>query len=94
MIIRFGKPYSFEGIEFTELDLNLDSLTGRDIIDAAADARAILKDKSYVQEVSKPYQVMIAAKAAKQPVEFFLGLPAQAFTEVTATVQSFLLGMA
>lgn len=89
MKIVFDKPLSFEGKEYAELDLNLDGLTGQDMINADIEAR-ILGDKTAMLEVSKTYQAIIAAKAAKVPVELIKTLPAKEFSRITGNVFNFL----
>ena len=89
MKITLKKPCSFEGKEYTELDLDIDSLTGQDLIDATSEARA-RGDKSMVIELSKLYQAVVAAKAAGVLPELIIKLPAKDFVRVTAVTQSFL----
>ncbi|GAV24810.1 hypothetical protein ciss_07430 [Carboxydothermus islandicus] len=88
--IIFSKPCVFEGKEYTEIILDFESLTGQDLINASNQARA-LGDNSPVLELSKTYLAVIAAKAAKVPVDMILALPAKDFTNVTLSVQNFLL---
>jgi hypothetical protein len=85
-----SKPFSFEDKEYKELNIDLDSLTGRDIINAAQEART-LEGPVPVPELSKAYHAVIAAKAAKVPVEMLLKLPAKDFSKITLLVENFLL---
>ena len=87
----FKKAVSFEGKEFTELDLDLDGLTGGDLIKASRES-AILGDVNPVQELSMTYLAVVAAKAAKVNVDMILALPASEFSKVKVEVQNFLLG--
>lgn len=89
MKITLKKPCSFEGKEYTELDLDFDSLTGQDLIDATSEARA-RGDKSVVIELSKMYQAVVAARAAKVLPDLIVKLPAKDFVSVTSKAQSFL----
>lgn len=89
MKLVFEKPMKFEEKEYVEIDLNLDGLTGQDMINADTEAR-ILGDKTAMIEVSKMYQAIIAAKAAKVPTEFIKALPAKEFSRVTGNVFNFL----
>jgi hypothetical protein len=89
--IKLSKPFTFEEKEYTEIKLDLESLTGRDLISAEAEAR-IIAGPSPVSELSKPYNAVVAAKAAKVPIDMILDLPAKEFTIVTMSVQDFLLG--
>jgi len=91
MNVPFSKPYDFEGKEYIELNLDLDSITGKDLISAGVESRSLGQDSS-VSELSKSYLAAVAARAAKVPVDMILGLPAKDFTDVTVAVQNFLLG--
>lgn len=88
--IVLSKTYSFEGKEYTELTLDFDSLTGRDVINAEKEAR-ILGDNTPLPEFSKTYQAVLAAKAAKVSVDMLMSLNVRDFTLVTLMVQDFLL---
>lgn len=89
--IVLAKPHTYEGKEYSEIELDLESLTGQDLISASNQAR-VLGDNSPVPELSKTYLAVVAAKAGKVPVDLILSLPAKDFTTVTMTVQNFLLG--
>ncbi|TEB13362.1 phage tail assembly protein [Pelotomaculum propionicicum] len=90
--ITLSRPFTFEDKEYTEINLDLDSLTGRDLIDSEREAVVVVgPSSSPVVELSKPYSAALAAKAAKVPIEMILELPARDFTMITMTVQDFLL---
>jgi hypothetical protein len=89
--IVFAKPHIYDGKEYPEIELDLEALTGQDLISASNQTRA-LGDNSPVPELSKTYLALVAAKAGKVPVDLILSLPAKDFTTVTMTVQNFLLG--
>ncbi|MDR7867610.1 MAG: phage tail assembly protein [Sporomusaceae bacterium] len=91
MNIKFGKTHTFEGKEYKELKIDLDGLTGKDLVDASREAR-LLGDAGQVQEFSAVYLAVVSAKAAKVPVDMILALPAKDFTAVKTAVQNFLLG--
>lgn len=94
MVIKFKKPYKFEGKEYTEVDLSgLDELQASDMI-------AVNK---YMQrtsggiidvmpEVSMEYACVLASKAAKLPIEFFTSLPPREAMKVKNRVMGFLFG--
>lgn len=90
MQIALSTTYTFEGKEYAELTFDFDSLTGRDVINAEKEARA-LGDNSPLPEFSKTYQAVLAAKAAKVPVDMIMSLNGKDFTRVTVLVQNFLL---
>lgn len=94
MVIKFKKPYSFEGKEYTEIDLSgMDDLTGADMIAV----NKIMKRNGgggidVMPEVSLEYACVLASKAAKLPVEFFTGLPPREAMKVKNRVMGFLFG--
>lgn len=91
----FAKPFTFEGKEYKEISLDLDALTGADMLLAERQFNAIEGNNQTfvpVKELSKEFQSIIAAMAAKLPFEFMKALPANDFAKVTTQVQNFLLG--
>ena len=93
LVIKLKKPYQFEGKEYTEIDLSgLEELTAADMI-----ARENQYDRkspgiNVMPEVKVGYAVMMAARAAKLPVEFFNGLPPKEAMKVKNRVMGFLFG--
>lgn len=94
MVIKFKKPYTFENKEYTEIDLSgMDDLTGADMIAV----NKIMKRNGgggidVMPEVSVEYACYFAARAAKQPVEFFTNLPPRELMKVKNRVMGFLFG--
>lgn len=92
MKILLHKPLKHKGEDLTELDLNLEELTGYDLIEVeqqvnnSNDGRAIL-----MPEYSKNYLITVAARALHMPVEALKQLSARDFTNITRTTQNFLL---
>lgn len=90
--IELKKPLEFEGVKYTRLVLDLESLTGRDI-------KSVLKELNAMGEIvsstflesNKSYLAGIAARAADVPLELIDELNIRDFSEVTMAVQSFLL---
>ncbi|GHV50428.1 hypothetical protein FACS1894216_02610 [Synergistales bacterium] len=91
MLIKFKKPVKFEGEEYSEVDLDLDALTGNDLEKAQEILTAARKGGAGLPEFSKAYLSQVAALAAKKPVEFFRALPCYEYVRVTLAVQNFLL---
>lgn len=93
LLIKFAKPYMFEGTSYTEIDLSgLESLNAASMIDVN---RRMARGQSGIDvlpEVSLEYAVNIAAKATTQPIEFFLGLPPKEAIKVKNRVMGFLFG--
>lgn len=88
--VTFKKPFTFEGKEFSSIDLELDELKGRDITDVQRQYTAE-GNFSAAPATDPEYCKRIASLAGKQPLEFFEELPASDFIKVTTSVQNFLL---
>lgn len=92
--IKFAKPIEFEGKTYNELTLDLDSITGNDL--EMAEHQFIAQNpeiaaQTPLKELSKGFQAIVAAKAAKVPVELIKALPAREYSRITMKVQTFLL---
>lgn len=88
-LVKFSKPYRFEGKTYSEVDLSgMDDLSAEDMI--AAD-RYLTRSGSFsvMPEMTLEYACFIAARAAKQPIEFFKGLPPKDALKVKNRVTSF-----
>ena len=88
--MKLKKPIVFEGKEISDLPIDFDSLTGQDLIDAATEARS-RGDKSPIIELSKTYQAVVVAKAAKVSSDLIVTLGAKDFSVATNSAQAFLL---
>jgi len=89
-IVKFKEPYTFEGKQYTEIDLSgLEDLTGADL-DEAENMLLKVNKPSMVPEMSMTYLFFLAAKATGQPQEFFFQLPARASLKVKRAVTGFL----
>ena len=76
-VIDLGKPYKFEGTEYTSIDLSgLDKLTVKDAIDAQ---RQLFNERE-----------VAAAKAAELPIEFFKLMPRGASRKVAGVVRNYM----
>lgn len=87
--IKLSKEFEFEGKKYTELTIDFDKLTGRDIIAAEKEASGFAGRP--VLDIDKTYQAVIAAKAAGVVSDLILDLPACDFVSVTGAAQDFLL---
>ena len=94
MIVRFNKPYTFEHVEYTEIDLSgLDDLTASDMIAVNKMMhRTSGGGIDVMPEVSLEYACRLASKAAKMPIEFFTNLPPREAMKVKNRVMGFLFG--
>lgn len=90
LTIKLSKPYTFEGKEYTEVDLSgIEKMTAEDMIAV----NKILERNGHVgtmPEVTIEYVVYMAARAAKLPVEFFKGLPMKDAIKVKGRITGFL----
>jgi len=86
----FKNPYTFEGEEVNEIELNLDSLSGKDV-SAAKREWMRLGNFSAMPAADPDFCVLLAAKAAKRPYEFFDSLPAREYCAIAQEVSAFLL---
>ncbi len=91
MKIVFSKPYIFDGKEFSEIDVDMDGLTGRDVSEAK---REWSRNGNFaaVMAIDVDFCAYLGAKAAKQPYEFVEGLPAKEYCKLAQVVSNFLLG--
>ena len=90
LIVRFGKPYMFEGKEYTEVDLSgLEDLTAEDMI-AANKYMSRGGNFSVMSEMTVEYACFIASQASGLPVEFFRRLPIKSAAKVTNRVTNFI----
>lgn len=91
-IVKFSKPYAFEGKTYKEIDLSgLDNLTAEDMI--AADKYLNRNGNvSVMPELSIEYSCFIASKATDLPVEFFRRLPPKDAIKIKNRVTNFFYG--
>ena len=91
-LVRFSKPYNFEGQDYTEIDLSdLENLSARDMI-AAEKYLAKNGIISPIPEMTMEYIGFIANRATGKPIEFFKGLPPKDAVRVKNKVSSFFYG--
>jgi hypothetical protein len=86
--VKFSKPVSFEGKEYTEIDLNcLEDLSAKQLMKIARVFPVTLE----MPETDPEYCAYVAAEAAGMPVEFFSSLGARDMMRIKYIVQSFFL---
>lgn len=93
IVVKFSKPYKFEGESYLELDLSkLNDLRGRDLQTLY---------KRFVQKtglnISNPglapeYAFEVANLVTGKPIEFFYQMPLKDSTRVQNTIVNFLYG--
>ena len=86
-IVPFSKPAEIAGKERGSVTLDLNSLTGLDLIDAE-EQREAFRPGSTSQQL---YAVCLAAKSCGCPVDDLLALPAKDFNRLASEVLDFLI---
>lgn len=92
MILKFGKPYSFEGEEFDEIDLSgLEDVSANDMIKAQ---KLLTKEGSVevIPEMTLQFACILAAQVTSRPLEFYTQLPAREAIKLKNLVTGFLYG--
>lgn len=91
-VVDLGKPYNFEGTEYTEIDLSgLDKLTVKDAIDIQ---RQLFNERevaaAMLTETTTAFARAVAAKATELPIEFFKLMPRSASRRVLGEVRGYM----
>ncbi len=91
MKIQLKKAITHKGNEISTLDINLENLTGNDLIEVE---EQILQSGKLLQstEFSRVYLIAVAARALHMPVEILKQMSARDFARVTTEVRNFLMG--
>lgn len=88
-LVVFGKPYTFEGKEYTQIDLSgMKGLRPSDFFDASKSFNM----EEYINprpEAEPKFCCDIAGRAAGLPVEFFEDLPIRDVRKIRNCVQDF-----
>ena len=87
--VEFEKAVEFEGTEYEELELDLESLKGKDI-SAAKKQWQKAGNAAAAVTMDIDFCIHVATMACDQPIEFFNELPAKEYNKVYAEVFSFL----
>ena len=90
MEIKLKKAIKINGEETKTVNLNFDSITGNELIEAERTLRA-LGDTSPSAYLSMKYHAIIAAKLMGIPLDDVLEMNATDFKNVTVAVAGFLL---
>ena len=93
LLIKFNKPFVFEGETYKEIDLSgLESLNAASMIDVNRKMERGSSGINVLPEVSLEYACNLASKATALPIEFFLCLPPKEAIKVKNRVMGFLFG--
>lgn len=92
LVIKFKKPYSFEGKDYDEIDLSgLENVTGNDMVQV----NKILGKQGQLpvlQEMQLEYAQEMAARVTGMPVEFFKNFSMKDSIKLKNTVSNFMFG--
>lgn len=92
LVLRFKKPYSFEGETYTEVDLSgLEDLSAAELCKVGKMVKKI-DGVDPIAEMSLPYAIFMAARVTGKPLEFFQQLPAREAVKLKNLVVGFLYG--
>ena len=92
LVLRFKKPYSFEGEIYTEVDLSgLEDVSAADLCKVGKMVKKI-DGVDPIAEMSLPYAIFMAARVTGKPIEFFQRPPAQEAIKLKNLVAGFLYG--
>lgn len=94
LVVKFRKPYEFEGQTYTEVDLSgLEDTKGGQLENVG---RQLLKKRPGLNpstiEMTMDYATMLASRVSGKPVEFFERLPGKEAMKIKNTVVGFLYG--
>lgn len=92
LVVKFNKPYRFEGKEYTEVDMSgLERLTVKDAIEVQ---RQLFNQQevaaSLLTETTTAFARALAVKATGRPVEFFQQMPRGASKLVSRAVREYM----
>lgn len=86
----FEKAYQFEGETYTEIEFDLENLKGSDI--AAVKRKYVVSGGAAIVPTSDmEFCVLLLNRVTKKPIEFFNGLPARDYVQITLMVSDFLM---
>lgn len=91
--VKLSKTVEWEGKTYTELTMDYEGLTGRDM-EAIDDELAAMGVVVANPNINHRYHRLLAARAAKVPSDMLRTLPLRDYQKVTTTARSFLLATA
>ena len=92
MKIELSRPIKYRENELSELEIDLERLTGYELLDAEEELRRQGITVS-VWDYSRPFMIQLASRAMHIPVEILKGMNAMDFMKVCNVVSGFLLGV-
>ena len=92
MIIKLDKPFKYEDLEVSEIDLDFDKASTR-VLEQADREMARRKLIPTVKQLDTTYCLVVASYLTGIPYAALADLPLKIGNEVATTVSGFLLGM-
>lgn len=90
VVVVFKKPYTFEGKEYTQINLSgMEDMDAKDFIAVNKQFARANEGTSVMPEFSPEFALMFAARATKLPIEFFYGLPVKEVIRIKNRVSNF-----
>lgn len=86
----FKKPFEYEGRTYTELTLDFEGLTGRDMLAIENEMQA-MSQYALAPEISASFQCKMAARAAGIGSDVLEAMPLKDFNKITGAARRFLL---
>lgn len=90
MKIQLSKTYNFGGKDFSEFDVNIEEMTGKDFIQCEKEFKARNKDAGAVKELEDGWALTVAAKAIDVKYGDLLNLKSVDYLKVVNQVKVFL----
>lgn len=87
---EFAKAYEFDGKTFESIEFDLSNLKGSDV-SAAKKEFAAMGNYSPLPATDSDFCALLLCRLTKQPLEFFLELPAPEYCALTQKVSNFLI---
>lgn len=85
------KPSQYEGKEITEIELELDKITGKVMLESEKEFTMGQNINLGVLQNNMTFATIVASKVSNVDIDFIKALPAPKFNEVIMTVQGFLI---
>ena len=92
VIVKFNKPFTYEGVTYEELEMDFESLTGADLVSIEREMN-MENEFALTPEISPNFCGRIAAKAAGVNHVIIFALPLKEFTKVKNAARDFLAVM-
>ncbi len=86
---KLTKPYSFDGVEVTEVEFDLEMASGMVCVEAKRRMMREVPIAPMVMGTDHDFCAHVLALITKKPVEFYREMPAKDYLELVQTVVNF-----